>query len=122
MRTMLKSKIHRATCTGADIEYVGSITLDPVLMQAADIVPFEQVHVVDITNGSRLVTYAIEGEPDSGDVILNGAAAHLVTKGDLVIILSYNDVRQEDLPDYRPTLVYVDGDNRIVNVAEEVPV
>lgn len=122
MRTMLKSKIHRATCTGADIEYVGSITLDPVLMQAADIVPFEQVHVVDITNGSRLVTYAIEGEPDSGDVIVNGAAAHLVTKGDLVIILSYNDVRQEDLPDYRPTLVYVDGDNRIVNVAEEVPV
>lgn len=122
MRTMLKSKIHRATCTGADINYEGSITLDPVLMQAADIIPFEQVHVVDITNGSRLVTYAIEGEPNSGDVVLNGAAARLVTKGDLVIILSYNDVRQEDLPGYKPTLVYVDGENRIVNVAEEVPV
>lgn len=122
MRTMLKSKIHRATCTGADINYEGSITIDPVLMHAADIIPFEQVHVVDITNGSRLVTYAIEGEPNSGDVVLNGAAARLVTKGDLVIILSYNDVRQEDLPDYRPTLVYVDGENRIVNVAEEVPV
>lgn len=122
MRTMLKSKIHRATVTGADIDYEGSITLDPALMSAADIVPYEQVHVVDITNGSRLVTYAIEGEPNSGDVILNGAAARLVTRGDLVIVLSYNDVRQEDLPDYRPTLVYVDGENRIVNVAEEVPV
>lgn len=121
-RTMLKSKIHRATCTGADINYEGSITLDPVLMQAADIIPFEQVHVVDITNGSRLVTYAIEGEPNSGNVVLNGAAARLVTKGDLVIILSYNDVRREELPDYKPTLVYVDGANRIVNVAEEVPV
>lgn len=122
MRTMLKSKIHRATVTGADIDYEGSITLDPVLMKAADILPFEQVHVVDITNGARLVTYAIEGEPDSGDVILNGAAARLVTRGDLVIILSYNDVHQEDLSEYRPTLVYVDGENRIVNVAQEVPV
>jgi aspartate 1-decarboxylase len=122
MRTMLKSKIHRATVTGADIDYEGSITLDPDLMRAADILPFEQVHVVDITNGSRLVTYAIEGQPSSGDVVLNGAAARLVTKGDLVIILSYNDVRQEDLPEYRPTLVYVDGGNRIVNVAQEVPV
>jgi aspartate 1-decarboxylase len=122
MRTMLKSKIHRATVTGADINYEGSITLDPDLMRAADILPFEQVHVVDITNGARLVTYAIEGEPDSGDVVLNGAAARLVTKGDLVIILSYNDVRQEDLAEYHPKLVYVDGGNRIVNVAEEVPV
>lgn len=122
MRVMLKSKIHRATVTGADIDYEGSITLDPELMEAADIIPFEQVHVVDITNGARLVTYAIEGERGSGDVILNGAAARLVTKGDLVIILSYTDVRRDELPDYRPSLVYVDGENRIVNVADEVPV
>lgn len=122
MRVMLKSKIHRATVTGADINYEGSITLDPELMEAADIIPFEQVHVVDITNGARLVTYAIEGDRGSGDVVLNGAAARLVTRGDLVIILSYNDVRREDLGDYRPSLVYVDGENRIVNVAEEVPV
>lgn len=122
MRVMLKSKIHRATVTGADINYEGSITLDPVLMEAAHIIPFEQVHVVDITNGARLVTYAIEGERGSGDVVLNGAAARLVTRGDLVIILSYNDVRREDLGDYHPSLVYVDGENRIVNVANEVPV
>lgn len=122
MRVMLKSKIHRATVTGADIDYEGSITLDPKLMEAADIIPFEQVHVVDITNGARLVTYAIEGERGSGDVILNGAAARLVTKGDLVIILSYTDVRRDELPVYRPSLVYVDGENRIVNVADEVPV
>lgn len=122
MRVMLKSKVHRATVTGADIDYEGSITLDPELMEAADIIPFEQVHVVDITNGARLVTYAIEGERGSGDVVLNGAAARLVTRGDLVIILSYTDLRREELADYRPRLVYVDGENRVVNVAEEVPV
>jgi aspartate 1-decarboxylase len=119
---MLKSKIHRATVTGADINYEGSITLDPLLMEAADILPYEQVHVVDVTNGARLVTYAIEGGRGSGDVVLNGAAARLVTKGDVVIVLSYNDVRRDELADYRPTLVYVDGENRIVNVAEEIPV
>ena len=120
MRTMLKSKIHRATVTGADIEYEGSITLDPTLMEAADITEFEQVHVVDITNGSRLVTYAIKGEP--GDVILNGAAARLVTTGDLVIILTYTDLREYELPSYEPKLVFVDSQNKIANIAREVPV
>jgi len=122
MRTMLKSKIHRATVTGADIEYEGSITLDPALMEAADITEFEQVHVVDITNGARLVTYAIEGRRGSGDVVLNGAAARLVTTGDLVIILTYSDLQEHELSSYEPKLVFVDQDNKIASIAHEVPV
>jgi aspartate 1-decarboxylase len=118
MRIMLKSKIHRATVTGADVNYEGSITLDPVLMQAADILPYEQVHVVDVNNGARLVTYAIEGTPNSGDVILNGAAARLVNVGDIVIVISYRDVPEEELRDHQPRLVYVDADNRIARVSE----
>ena len=106
MRTMLKSKIHRATVTGADINYEGSITLDPALMDAADIMPYEQVQILDVNNGSRLTTYAIEGEPDSGDVIINGAAARLVNQGDIVIILTYADVAEETVRDYKPSLVY----------------
>ena len=92
MRIMLKSKIHRATVTGADVNYEGSITLDPSLMRAADILPFEQVHVVDVDNGARLVTYAIEGTDGKGEVVLNGAAARLVNPGDIVIIIAYQDV------------------------------
>ncbi len=118
MRIMLKSKIHRATVTGADVNYEGSITLDPVLMEAADILPYEQVHVVDVNNGSRLVTYAIEGTPHSGDVILNGAAARLVNVGDIVIVISYRDVPEGELRGYQPRLVYVDADNRIARVSE----
>lgn len=110
---MLKSKIHRATVTGADINYEGSITLDPELMAAADILPYEQVHVVDVNNGARLVTYAIEGSPGSGDVILNGAAARLVAPGDIVIILSYQSVPEEEVASHRPKLVFVDEKNRI---------
>lgn len=116
MRTMLKSKIHRATVTGADVNYEGSITLDPLLMQAADILPYEQVQVVDVNNGSRLVTYAIEGVTGSGDVVLNGAAARLVNVGDIVIVISYHDVPEPELAGYHPTLVYVDADNRITRV------
>jgi len=116
MRVMLKSKIHRATVTGADIDYEGSITLDPVLMEAADILPYEQVHVVDVSNGARLVTYAIEGRPGSGDVVLNGAAARLVEVGDIVIVLSYQQMPEEALPGYRPRLVYVDQANGITRV------
>lgn len=118
MRIMLKSKIHRATIIGADVNYEGSITLDPALMQAADILPYEQVHVVDVNNGSRLVTYAIEGRPNSGDVILNGAAARLVNIGDIVIVISYRDVPEDELHGYQPRLVYVDAQNRIVRVSE----
>ncbi len=117
MRTMMKSKIHRATVTGADINYQGSVTLDPLLMEAADILPFEQVHVVDVDNGARLVTYAIEGERGSGDVVLNGAAARLVTKGDLVIVISYQQLSADELDGYKPTVVFVDAHNRIQEAA-----
>lgn len=120
MRVMLKSKIHRATVTGADVNYEGSITLDPVLMRAADILPYEQVHVVDVNNGSRLVTYAIEGEPGSGDVILNGAAARLVNVGDIVIVISYRDVPEGELAHYEPRLVYVDAQNRVARVSHGI--
>ena len=89
MRTILKSKIHRATVTQADLHYEGSITVDPLLLEAADIIPFEQVHVLDVDNGARLTTYAIEGERGSGQVCINGAAARLVSPGDTVIILTY---------------------------------
>ena len=119
MRTMLKGKIHRAHVTGADINYEGSITLDPVLMDAADILPFEQVHVLDITNGARLQTYAIEGRRGAGEVAINGAAARMIGEGDLVIVLAYHTVSEEDARSLRPRLVYVDGANRIVRVADE---
>ena len=111
MRVMLKSKIHRATVTDANLNYEGSITIDRKLMKAADILPYEQVHVVDVNNGNRLVTYAIEGE--SGEICLNGAAARLVQKGDIVIILSYTNVEDDKTQDFHPTLVYVDAKNQI---------
>lgn len=122
MRSMLKSKIHRARVTGADIQYEGSITLDPVLMEAADLLPFELVHVLDITNGSRLQTYVIEGEWDSGEVVLNGAAARLIQEDDLVIILAYRTVEEEEARRLKPRLVYVDDGNRIVQVTDSPPV
>jgi aspartate 1-decarboxylase len=118
MRIMLKSKIHRATVTGADVNYEGSVTLDPELMRAADILPYEQVHVVDVNNGSRLVTYAIEGAPGAGEVVLNGAAARLVNTGDIVIIISYRDVPEPDAAAHKPRLVYVDAQNHITRVSE----
>jgi aspartate 1-decarboxylase len=108
---MLKSKIHRATVTDANLNYEGSITIDRNLMKAADILPYEQVHVVDVNNGSRLVTYAIEGE--NGEICLNGAAARLVNKGDIVIILSYTQVMESELQDFHPTLIYVNQQNQI---------
>lgn len=110
---MLKSKIHRATVTDADVNYDGSITLDTRLMEAADILPYEQVHVLDINNGSRLTTYVIEGDPGSGEVAINGAAARLVNVGDLVIILTYREMEEEAARACQPRLVYVDGENRI---------
>lgn len=109
-RTMMKSKIHRATVTGADINYVGSITLDPVLMELADIKEHEQVHVLDIDNGARFETYAILGGP--GDVVLNGAAARLVQPGDRVIVITYAQYEEAELARYAPTVVHVDGQNR----------
>ncbi len=114
MRVMLKSKIHRATVTDCNVNYEGSITIDRKLMQAADILPYEQVHVLDVNNGQRLITYAIEGE--AGEICLNGAAARLVHKGDLVIILTYTDVKEENARVHHPKLVYVDAKNHIINM------
>ncbi|HEX9896697.1 MAG TPA: aspartate 1-decarboxylase [Dehalococcoidales bacterium] len=114
MRVMLKSKIHRATVTDCNVNYEGSIAVDHKLMQAADILPYEQVHVLDINNGNRLITYAIEGE--AGEVCVNGAAAHLVKKGDLVIILTYTDVKEENARLHHPKLVYVDSKNHITAI------
>jgi aspartate 1-decarboxylase len=112
-RTMCKSKIHRATVTDANLAYEGSITLDPVLMEAADVREYEQVHVVDINNGARFETYVIRGVEGSGDVVLNGAAARLVQPGDRVIIMSYAAYGEDELEDFEPKLVFVDDTNRI---------
>jgi aspartate 1-decarboxylase len=117
---MLKGKIHRLRVTEADLNYVGSITLDPDLMAAADILPYEQVHVLDIDNGNRLTTYAIPGEAGSGEACINGAAAHLVHPGDLTIVLAYADYTEEELRGYLPRIVHVDERNRITSIGPEV--
>lgn len=110
---MLNGKIHRATVTGADLHYVGSITVDRQLLEAADILPHERVQVVNVTNGARLETYAIPGESGSGIIQMNGAAAHLVSVGDIVIVMSYVQ-HQDPVPsDWKPKIVLVDGQNRI---------
>jgi aspartate 1-decarboxylase len=109
-RTMMKSKIHRATVTGSDLNYVGSITLDPKLMELADVLEHEQVHVLDLDNGARFETYAITGGP--GDVIINGAAARLVHTGDRVIVISYAHYDEGELESYAPRVVHVDSRNR----------
>lgn len=119
-RTMLKSKIHRASVTGSDLHYVGSITIDPDLLEAADILPHEQVHVVDVDNGARFVTYTIEGERGTGAMQINGAAARLVHTGDTIIVISYAEYTRDDLADYEPTVVHVDRDNRIIRVDDAV--
>ena len=116
LRYMLKSKIHRAVVTDADLNYVGSITLDPDLMDAADIVPNEKVTIVNNNNGARFETYVIEGERGSGIVCLNGAAARLVQKGDIVIILTYTILEDKECQDYKPRLVYVNNKNQVEKV------
>ena len=115
-RQMLKSKIHRATITSCDVDYVGSITLDPDLMRQADLLPNEQVHVWDIANGARFVTYAIEGEPGSGIVQVNGAAARLVRNGDRIIIASFAAYDDADLERHSPVVVHVGEDNEVTAV------
>ena len=112
-RTLLKSKIHRATVTEANLEYEGSVTIDPDLLRAADILPYESVEIWDCTNGSRLRTYAIEGEAGSGEVCVNGAAAHLVKPHDVVIIASWSQVSDEEARTWKARRVFVDGRNRI---------
>jgi aspartate 1-decarboxylase len=111
---MLKSKIHRATITGSDLHYVGSITIDQDLLDAADIREHEQVHVVDVDNGARFETYTISGERGSGEICINGAAARLVHTGDTIIVISYAEYSEEELESYTPRVVHVNRDNEIV--------
>ena len=113
MRTMLKSKIHRARVTGLNIDYEGSITIDKKLMVEADILPYEQVQVLNLNNGARFTTYAIEGTRDSGRICLNGASARLAQKDDIILILAYCQVEDNEANNFLPRLVYVDGKNRI---------
>jgi aspartate 1-decarboxylase len=117
-RRMMKSKIHRATVTDANLHYVGSITIDPLLLEAADILEYEQVAIVDIDNGNRFETYTILGEPGSGDMCLNGAAARLVHPGDKIIVISYADYEDAELKEYEPTVVHVDDRNRAITVGK----
>src|SRR6476469_1231978 len=112
-RTMCKSKIHRATVTGADLNYVGSITIDPVLMEAADLREYEQVAVVNVNNGARFETYVIPGESGEGEICLNGAAARLAHPGDKVIVISYGQYDEAEMETYRPVFIFVDEQNRI---------
>jgi aspartate 1-decarboxylase len=111
---MLKSKIHRATITGSDLHYVGSITIDQDLLDAADIREHEQVHVVDVDNGARFETYTISGERGSGEICINGAAARLVHNGDTIIVISYAEYSEEELDSYVPRVVHVNRENEIV--------
>ncbi|MFH0768490.1 MAG: aspartate 1-decarboxylase [Chloroflexota bacterium] len=118
MRVMLKSKIHRARVTDCNIDYEGSITIDKKLLEVADILPYEQVEVLNINNGARFSTYAIEGE--KGEICLNGAAARLAIKGDIVIILSYRHVEEDEVHNSVPNLVYVDAQNAITEIKQAV--
>ena len=117
---MLKSKIHRGTVTGSDLHYVGSITVDADLLEAADILEHELVHVLDVDNGARFETYTIAGARGSGEIKINGAAARLVHTGDTVIVVSYADYEKEELETYEPVVVHVDSGNRIITVDDAV--
>ncbi len=118
-RTLLKSKIHRATVTDANLLYQGSVSIDPVLMEAADLVHYERVEIYNCTNGERFATYAIPGKPGSGDIVINGAAAHKAGTGDVVILATYADYEDADCRSHQPSLVFVDEKNRIVVQSHE---
>lgn len=119
LRTLMSAKIHRATVTQADVDYVGSITIDTDLLDAAGLVEGEQVHVVDVDNGARLVTYAIEGQRGSGIIGINGAAARLVHPGDIVIVIAYAQLSDEERETFRPRVVHVDAANRMVALGSD---
>ncbi len=119
LRTMLKSKIHRATVTQADLHYVGSVTVDADLMDAADLIEGEQVTIVDVDNGARLVTYVITGQRGTGVIGINGAAAHLIHPGDLVILIAYGMVEDSEARRLAPRVVFVDADNRVVELGDD---
>jgi aspartate 1-decarboxylase len=118
--TMLKAKIHRATVTEADLHYQGSITVDKELLEAAGILPYEKVAVLDVSNGARLETYAIAGERESGVICLNGAAAHLIHEGDIVIIIAYAQMEEAEASSTRPTVVFVDENNKITHIEHKI--
>ncbi|MCW2840886.1 MAG: aspartate 1-decarboxylase subunit alpha [Aeromicrobium sp.] len=119
IRTMMKSKIHRATVTQADLHYVGSVTVDQDLLDAANLLPGELVHIVDIDNGARLETYTIAGERGSGVIGINGAAARLVHPGDLVILIAYAQLEDAEAREFQPSVVFVDGENRIIGTGND---
>lgn len=119
-RTLLKSKIHRATVTDANVDYEGSITIDRDLMDLADLQEYEQVHIYNITNGNRFSTYVIEGERKSGDICINGAAAHLAKSGDQVIIANYASYSENEASLHKPKLVYVNEDNSVKNISDHI--
>ena len=116
LRTVMNSKIHRATVTEADVNYIGSITIDEELIEAANISEWEKIEVLNITNGSRLETYVILGEKGSGEICINGAAAHLVNPGDLVILVTYKVIEEEEISEHVPTIIHVNGRNKIVDI------
>jgi L-aspartate-alpha-decarboxylase len=120
-RVLLKSKIHRVTVTEANVDYEGSITVDKELMDAADLIEFEQVHIFNVTNGYRFYTYVIEGKSGSGVICINGAAAHLAREGDTLIVASFAQFDENELKKHKPTLVYVDENNKITKIKPEIP-
>jgi aspartate 1-decarboxylase len=120
--TMLKCKIHRATVTHSELDYEGSCAIDGHLLDAAGIHEYEQIHIYDITNGERFITYAIRAEDGSGVISINGAAAHKANPGDLVIIAAYAGLSQQELASYKPKLIYVDENNRISHTGDSIPV
>lgn len=119
-RTMMKSKIHRATVTDSNLHYEGSITIDGLLMEKANIIPYEQVDIYNVTTGERFTTYAIKGEKESGTICVNGAAAHKAKKGDMIIIASYGRYDEKELAAFKPDKVYVDEHNRITRVSNQI--
>lgn len=121
-RTLCKGKIHRATVTEANLHYQGSVTIDKTLLQAADIMAYEQVHLINVTNGHRLITYAIEGEADSGVVCANGGGARLMYPGDIVIIIAYAQYDEKSLRQFKPHVVFVDEKNRIIPHSVKAPI
>ena len=122
MRFVMRSKIHRATVTHADVDYIGSISIDENILQAAGIEEWEKIHVLDVTNGSRLETYVVKAPAGSGRICINGAAAHLVHPGDLVILITYEGIPSDNVSEHMPTIVHVNTQNEVVDISQEIDV
>ena len=122
MRFVMRSKIHRATVTHADVDYIGSISIDENILQAAGIEEWEKIHVLDVTNGSRLETYVVKAPAGSGRICINGAAAHLVHPGDLVILITYEGIPSDSVSEHLPTIVHVNAQNEVVDISQEIDV